>query len=125
MGDPAEQVLVVPREAIVPGEGWLGVRHVEAKRNAAPVLLVMIGLAIATPPHFYVLGGIILAYAMAWIGHFKIEHNRPATFTYRLWSLVGDFRMWTFMVRGQLWTGDSLDWLDAKGMPRPRAHAES
>jgi predicted NUDIX family phosphoesterase len=27
VGDPAEQVLVVPREAIVPGEGWLGVRH--------------------------------------------------------------------------------------------------
>lgn len=27
MGDPAEQVLVVPRELIVPGEGWLGVRR--------------------------------------------------------------------------------------------------
>ena len=27
MGDPGEQVLVVPRETIVPGEGWLGVRR--------------------------------------------------------------------------------------------------
>jgi len=27
VGDPGEQVLVVPREAIVPGEGWLGVRR--------------------------------------------------------------------------------------------------
>jgi predicted NUDIX family phosphoesterase len=27
VGDPVEQVLVVPREAIVPGEGWLGVRR--------------------------------------------------------------------------------------------------
>jgi predicted NUDIX family phosphoesterase len=27
VGDPEEQVLVVPREAIVPGEGWLGVRR--------------------------------------------------------------------------------------------------
>ncbi len=26
MGDPDEQVLVVPRDAIVPGDGWLGVR---------------------------------------------------------------------------------------------------
>jgi predicted NUDIX family phosphoesterase len=26
MGDPGEQVLVVPREAIVPGDGWLGLR---------------------------------------------------------------------------------------------------
>lgn len=27
MGDPAERVLVVPREALVPGDGWLGVRR--------------------------------------------------------------------------------------------------
>ena len=27
MGDPDEQVLVVPRTALVPGEGWLGVRR--------------------------------------------------------------------------------------------------
>ena len=27
VGDPGEQVLVVPRESIVPGEGWLGVRR--------------------------------------------------------------------------------------------------
>ena len=27
MGDLSEQVLVVPREAVVPGEGWLGVRR--------------------------------------------------------------------------------------------------
>ena len=27
MGEPSERVLVVPREAIVPGEGWLGVRR--------------------------------------------------------------------------------------------------
>lgn len=99
--------------------GWVGVRHVEAKRNAAPILLAMVGVAIATPPHVYVLAGIFLAYAMAWIGHFKIEHNRPATFTYPLWSLVGDFKMWAVMARGQLWTGDSLEWLDKQGIPRP------
>jgi predicted NUDIX family phosphoesterase len=27
VGDPDEQVLVVPREALVPGDGWLGVRR--------------------------------------------------------------------------------------------------
>lgn len=27
MGDPGELVLVVPREIVVPGEGWLGVRR--------------------------------------------------------------------------------------------------
>ena len=36
MGDPEEQVLVVPRASIVPGDGWLGVRRdgIEAALDA-------------------------------------------------------------------------------------------
>jgi hypothetical protein len=33
-------------------------------------------------------------YAFAWIGHFFFEHNRPATFKYPLFSLMGDWRLW-------------------------------
>ncbi len=90
--------------------GWLAFAFVERRRAATLPLLLMIGLIVAAPPHFYVLGGVVFAYAMAWIGHFKVEHNRPATFTYPLWSFLADFRMWGVMATGGLWSGDSMDW---------------
>lgn len=40
-----------------------------------------------------VLGGIVFAYGLAWLSHFFIEKNKPATFHSPVYSLMGDFRM--------------------------------
>ena len=44
----------------------------------------------------------VVGYGPAWISHFFIEKNRPATFKYPAWSLKADFVMWGKMVRGQM-----------------------
>ncbi|MDX6443587.1 MAG: hypothetical protein QOH71_661 [Blastocatellia bacterium] len=44
------------------------------------------------------------AYTCAWTAHFFIEKNRPATFTYPLWSFMGDWKMLALMLSGKLKT---------------------
>lgn len=44
----------------------------------------------------------LVGYGFAWVGHFVFEKNRPATFKYPLYSLMGDFIMFYELTTGKL-----------------------
>ncbi|BDX04950.1 DUF962 domain-containing protein [Planctobacterium marinum] len=44
----------------------------------------------------------VIGYGFAWVGHFFFEHNRPATFTYPFYSLLGDWVMYKDILTGKI-----------------------
>ena len=65
------------------------------------LLIPVVALAIAHSP-LWLIAAPVVGYGFAWTGHFFVEKNRPATFTYPVWSLRGDFLMFWLTLLGRM-----------------------
>jgi hypothetical protein len=66
------------------------------------LVLLLAASALALHNGWLVAGLPLAGYGFAWAGHFFFEKNRPATFSYPLYSLMCDFRMYWDIWRGRL-----------------------
>ena len=65
------------------------------------LVLVCLAAAIALREPWLLIGLPIIGYGFAWVGHYVFEKNRPATFTYPLYSLMGDWMMFAEVISGK------------------------
>lgn len=65
------------------------------------LFLGLAAAAIVTGRPGLLAAGVVAAYGLAWMGHFFVEHNRPATFQHPWFSLLGDFRLYADLWRGR------------------------
>ena len=86
--------------------------HYVAEHSKPPTrLLHLLGttIALGVVVYLFLVGrwwlfplALIPGYGAAWIGHFFIEKNKPATFQHPLWSFLGDYKMIWLMLTGRM-----------------------
>ena len=63
---------------------------------------VLLVAAILLQRWWWIAVAFFLPYALAWVSHFFVEHNRPASFGHPLWSWWADQRMVALMLAGKM-----------------------
>ena len=91
------------------GDFWLFYlrEHSRAETRALHYIGTALVIAVAiftivTGRWWWLLAMPLAGYGFAWFAHFRVEKNRPATFTYPLWSLIADYRMFGLWITGRL-----------------------
>ena len=66
------------------------------------VVLAALALALITGNAWWFAAMPLAGYGFAWLGHFLFEKNRPATFTYPLFSFAGYWVMFYQLLTGKI-----------------------
>jgi len=69
---------------------------------ASALIILLAGYSVITDQWTLLWYMPIIGYGFAWVGHFIFEKNRPATFTYPLYSLLGDWVMFKDVIIGKI-----------------------
>ncbi len=63
--------------------------------------LICLALALSQGRPRWIGVGLLLGYGFAWVSHFFIERNRPATFRQPFFSFIADFRLFFELLTGR------------------------
>lgn len=66
------------------------------------LIIAIVAFSLLTQAYLWLLLLPVVGYGFAWVGHFFFEHNKPATFDYPLYSLMGDWVMLKDMLTGRI-----------------------
>ena len=66
------------------------------------LVLAVVAVAVVTGRPWLLLAAPVVGYGFAWIGHFGIEKNRPATFKYPVYSFFADWVMYGKILSGTM-----------------------
>ena len=64
--------------------------------------IAFVVLAIVQKNAWWLLAALLCGYALAWVGHFFFEKNRPATFKHPFYSFAGDWVMFKDILTGRI-----------------------